>query len=220
MSQKAVLTRIPRGADRPLRGGRGGGAGLCQMHALNAYLGQQHYTPTTFAEVCRRYDDTAGLPTGTSHAGGPLGFIGDLDTKKRDPAAPRLKTLLHFAVREAGDPFDESLGISAMWEAPDARRVDSRGRPIVGAFRRPRFDPAVVAKAGVRAVFVFNTGHIWVWRYCPDTAAWYRIDDCSNAGNPAKGDPSKEWNGPHGVVFAVPRSYRGKCTSSKPDHVT
>jgi hypothetical protein len=225
----------PHANDRPLYGEPQQG-GLCQMHALNAYFGRRVYTPESFRDLCVRYDKAAGQPPGTSDVASPAaGFFGSLGViavvaRADDGSAARTTSrvggsLFKFALADRGDPFDEALGVSADYESPAAAgtRRTSRGGRAPGAWTRPRLDPARVARDGVRAVFVFDVGHVWVWRYgaswgsgdargaagVPRTdLAWHRIDSLRAGGAPQRGNPSGEWNGGHNLAIAVPRSYR------------
>jgi len=192
--------------------------GHCQMHALNAYLGRKAYDPGSFAALTRDYDVAAGQPPGTSNVNGPAGFFGFLHSPKKAPG-PDPKTLFHFALARAGDPFDEAFTVSDESQSPaqvgrlrfSGRRGTDRGARPPGAWTRPRLDPARLARQGVRAVFVFNPGHVWIWRYgrtAPSSEpAWHKIDSMRGGGRPTPGDPSGEWNGPHGIGVAVPRSF-------------
>ena len=215
-------------------------SGLCQMHSLNAYFGGRRFAPDDFRLLCEVYVRATGQPAGTSVVGGSAGFFGELGkvvVHEREPVigpdgAPAregdgsVKTratrvscqtvgaILHHAIARAGDPFDEAVAVSAAYESPGTRRTGSRTsvRPA-GAWSRPRLDPARLAAQGIRAVFVFDPGHIWVWRYGSEGGrggpGWHRIDSLRAGGAPQRGDPSGEWNGPYGIAVAVPRaSYR------------
>lgn len=194
--------------DRPLYGERQRG-GLCQMHALNAYFGRRALDPAAFTALCRKYDSDRGLPPGTSGAGA-AGFCGVLvGAHVRGSAAH--ETILHHAITALGDPFDEVLSVSAAYEAPGSRRLDSAGRPIAGAWTRPRLNPARLAAQGLRAVFVATPTHIWIWRFGSVDGGdprWYRIDSQKNGGRPSPGDPAREWNGRYMIAVAIPRDYR------------
>ncbi len=185
------------------------------MHALNAYFGRRMFTAADFAKLTREYDVAAGQPPGTSNVGGPGGFFGELGVREPDP-----HTLFHFAVARAGDPFDEAFNVSDESQSPArAHKLRSSGlrgscrhdRPS-GAWTRPRLNPSRVARQGVRAVFVFVPGHVWIWRFgrlLPGSpAAWYRVDPGKNGGRPTPGDPAAEWNGEFGIGIAVPRAFR------------
>ncbi len=199
------------------------------MHSLNVYFGRRRLNPTTFRRLCADYDRVAGQPPGTSVVGA-AGFFGDLGrviVLEREPvmgaggkpaleADGSVKTratrvghrivggILHYAIARAGNLFDEAIAISPAYESPGARRA-------AGHWARPRLDPARIAAQGIRAVFVFDPGHIWIWRYAAagsDEPRWHRVDSMRGGGTPQSGDPTGEWNGAHGVAVAVPRSYQ------------
>lgn len=189
-----------RPPDRPLYGEAQRG-GLCQMHALNAYFGRPAYTPATFASSVREYLKATGHPPEIYKTAGPMGLFGYLATSRADGCP---KTLFHYLVKKAGDPFDEALGISDESQSPGGRR-DRR------AWIRPRLEPGHVARLGVRAVFVFTFRHVWVWRHGStgsDPPRWHKIDSMVRGGKPVPGDPAREWNGPFGIAVAVPRHRR------------
>jgi len=209
------------------------------MHALNAYFGRRHFDPAAFRLLCEDYDRAAGQPPGTSVVSAAAGFFGELGrvvVRERElvlgPGGETLfesdgsaKTratrvthqivggILHHALARAGNLFDEAIAVSAAYESPGTRRTGRTSARPPGAWTRPRLDPARLAAQGVRAVFVFDPGHIWIWRHAPEGGApgdlgWCRIDSMRAGGAPQGGDPSGEWNGAHGIAVAVPRSYR------------
>jgi hypothetical protein len=166
------------------------------MHSLNAYFGRKAYTPGTFGTMCREYDTEVGLPPGTTAAGGTGTLLGHMGHGPR-------RTILHYAIAKMDHPYDEALGVTAPWESPGCVRKTSGGVAIK-VWNRPRLCPDDLMASGIRAVMIFDRRHIWAWR--SDGTHWYKVD--SLAGGAVKGNPRSEWNGPNGLIIAVPRRWR------------